>query len=76
MTKKEKTQLHSDKCQIITDDNVQLGRGAENRFIVNFSLTLGEMHALHNMISSCSSPVQDDVRAYFFNALDKAKIHH
>ena len=75
MTKKEKQQLHTNKCQIEAID-AQLGRGLESRYIVSFSLTAGELIALNNTFVETEgrSPVGDDLAAFLRNALERAGI--
>lgn len=75
MTKAEQSQLHSDKCKIETVE-AQLGRGPEQRHIVSFSLTPGELLALNNTFIECEgrSDSGDDVAAFFRNALERAGI--
>lgn len=81
MTKKEKAQLHQDKC-IVEGTDFQSGRGLETRFVVMMSLTGGELIALKRCLNeaprgggdSVGNHQKDDVEAFFRNALERAEI--
>lgn len=69
LSKKEKADLYNQKAIAEKWD----GLGAQ-RYNVHFSLTMGEMIAFNNLMRNASTVTQEDVKAYFKNALARAGI--
>lgn len=68
LTKKDKELLRSHKCDITPPTEVPL------HYIVQMSLTLGELIALKHALDTYDSIVGDDVRAYLNNAIERAQV--
>ena len=69
MTKKEKALLQNTKAQIEVPSEVPY------RYIVQMSLTKGELLALKNALELLPTPVSADVRDYLNNAITRANIN-
>ena len=65
-------EAHRDKS-ILEKVQVQLGRGEETRYLVLFSLTPGELMALHNALIKHETDVGRDLLAFFDNAIARSK---
>lgn len=73
MPSNTKKTLHTNKCNVEVV-NVSLGRGPEKRYVVQYSLTEGELLAMTNAIHSYDTRVGQDIAAYLENAAHRAGI--
>jgi hypothetical protein len=76
MFKQELQTLHERRC-VMEETSIKLPQGPESRFVVSFSLTRGQLIALHYALLDRNSVAGNnarDILAFFGNAAHRAEV--